>query len=132
MNHYVVLGVPMDADDQVIRTAFRSLVRRYHPDAGEGSSPEKFRLLVEAYETLSDPTRRRAYDRSLRPVRPPMRIPVEPMRGPVEPLQGRRRPPVTIRSTVSFAWASRFDELFDELWNALEDDFFPRRFPSRW
>jgi curved DNA-binding protein CbpA len=132
MNHYVVLGVPMDADDQVIRAAFRSLVRRYHPDAGEGSSPEKFRLLVEAYETLSDSIRRRAYDRSLRPAPPPMRIPTEPMRGPVEPLQGWRRPPDTMPSTVSFARTSQFDELFDELWNALEDDLLRRRFSWRW
>lgn len=130
MNHYVVLGIPMDADDQVIRAAFRSLVRRYHPDAGEGASPEKFRLLVEAYETLSDPIRRRNYDRSLRPARPRMHIPVGPLGVPAEPLQGRHRRPVTIRATVGFSSRSHLDELFDELWGLIAGDFrrpYPRR-----
>ncbi|NWF83362.1 MAG: J domain-containing protein, partial [Bryobacteraceae bacterium] len=50
MTHYAVLGVPHDADERSIRSAFRTLVRRYHPDAGEGSSADTFRRLVEAYE----------------------------------------------------------------------------------
>ncbi|MCW5982160.1 MAG: J domain-containing protein [Bryobacteraceae bacterium] len=55
MTYYEILGIPMDADDRAIRTAFRMLARRFHPDAGAGSSPEKFRRLVEAYATLGDP-----------------------------------------------------------------------------
>ena len=109
MNPYVILGVPIDAEDQVIRSAFRSLVRRYHPDSGEGASPEKFRLLVEAYETLTDPTRRQEYDQSLRPKPQPKRIAVEPLIGPTEPLLGRRRPPLAMHSPVSVMWASGFD-----------------------
>ena len=70
MNYYVLLGVSPSADVDTIRSAFRVLVRRYHPDAGEGSSPQKFREIVEAYETLNDPARRRQYDATLRPVRP--------------------------------------------------------------
>jgi curved DNA-binding protein CbpA len=54
MNCYSVLGVPSDADSETIRSAFRILARRYHPDSGSGSSAEKFRQIVEAYETLSD------------------------------------------------------------------------------
>ncbi len=37
MNCYLVLGVPQDADADTIRSAFRALARRYHPDAGAGS-----------------------------------------------------------------------------------------------
>jgi curved DNA-binding protein CbpA len=76
MDYYAILGVSSQADRAAIRRAFRKLARRYHPDAGEGSSPERFRELVEAYETLMSPERRRAYDRSLRPR---LRVPVEPM-----------------------------------------------------
>jgi curved DNA-binding protein CbpA len=65
MNYYVVLGVARDASYEAIRQAFRALARQYHPDAGTGSSVERFRQVVDAYETLGDPARRRAYDRSL-------------------------------------------------------------------
>lgn len=127
MNHYVVLGVPADADDRVIRQAFRSLVRRYHPDAGEGSSPEQFRLLMEAYETLMDPIRRRAYDRSLRPAPPAAPIPVEPLTAPIEPLAGWRQ-----HAASGPLWSTRhLDEWFDELWTALEADLFYFRLPRR-
>ena len=99
MNYYVILGIPENADEETTRRAFRALVRRYHPDAGAGSSPEKFREIVDAYETLRDPVRRASYDSSLRagehrrrhtwvePIRPePTRV--EPL---VEPL-GMRFP----------------------------------------
>jgi curved DNA-binding protein CbpA len=66
MDYYVVLGIPRHADADTIRSAFRTLARRYHPDAGEGSSTERFREIVIAYETLNHPTRRGDYDRMLR------------------------------------------------------------------
>src|SRR5438094_6495451 len=69
MNYYVVLGIPEDADEDTTRRAFRALVRRYHPDAGAGSCPDKFREIVDAYETLRDPLRRASYDSSLRAAR---------------------------------------------------------------
>src|SRR5579871_5654375 len=57
MNYYVVLGIAEDADGDTIRSAFRALARRYHPDAGSGSSVAEFRRALEAYATLSDPER---------------------------------------------------------------------------
>jgi curved DNA-binding protein CbpA len=69
MNYYVVLGIEEDADSNSIRSAFRALARRYHPDVGGGSSAIEFRRVLEAYETLSDPDRRRVYDRRLRVAR---------------------------------------------------------------
>src|SRR3982751_5078537 len=69
MNYYLVLDVPTTADADTIRKAFRTLARRYHPDAGTGSSAQRFREVVEAYETLSDPIRRRRYDGTLHTVR---------------------------------------------------------------
>ena len=62
MNYYVVLGIAEDADDEMIRSAFRALARRYHPDVGAGSSLVEFQRAREAYETLVDPERRRRYD----------------------------------------------------------------------
>src|SRR5206468_4948205 len=65
MNYYEVLCVPHNSDDGTIRSAFRRLARCYHPDVGTGSSPEKFRELAEAYETLID----RASQGQVRPIK---------------------------------------------------------------
>lgn len=65
MNLYAVLGVPIDADQETIRSAYRVLARRYHPDRGAGSSSEKFQQIAQAYETLIDPGRREGYNLSL-------------------------------------------------------------------
>ena len=61
---YAVLGVPTHASESEIRSAYRALARKLHPDAGEGSSAEKFRAIQDAYEVLGDPEKRRAYDRA--------------------------------------------------------------------
>ncbi len=78
MNLYAVIGISRDADDERIRSAYRTLARRYHPDRGAGSSAEKFRQVNEAYETLIDPGRRQSYDLSLRWAQHPMPVRVEP------------------------------------------------------
>jgi DnaJ-class molecular chaperone len=62
---YAVLNVPEDADPAAIRHAYRVLARRYHPDAGSGSSAQKFRDATQAYEVLSDPQRRHDHDTDL-------------------------------------------------------------------
>ena len=64
MDFYGILGIPKDADQEAIRSAYRILARRYHPDRGAGSSTEKFHQIAEAYETLIDPGRRQGYDLS--------------------------------------------------------------------
>jgi curved DNA-binding protein CbpA len=131
MNYYLLLGIPQDADADTIRSAFRALARRYHPDAGEGSSAEKFRELLVAYETLNDPTRRGAYDRILQNRRAPRVSIAEPLRGPVvpEPMldPGRR---IVHANRVNEALGSlRLNELIDELLQPWDEWFFaaPRR-----
>lgn len=61
--YYRVLGVRRSASADEIRTAFREKAKLYHPDSGSPfADEERFALLVEAYETLRDPERRRLYD----------------------------------------------------------------------
>jgi curved DNA-binding protein CbpA len=128
MNYYLVLGIARDADPDTIRSAFRSLVRRYHPDAGEGSSAQKFREIVEAYETLADPVRRQRYDDSLQPVRPRVRDAADvvswwrPAPEPLRPERSSRRSATFVREPS--AWF--VDDPFDELFRAFEHAFFSR------
>lgn len=62
-NFYDVLGVSRDASDKEIKTAFRKLAQKYHPDAG--GDEQKFKEISEAYETLSDEKKRKEYDQLL-------------------------------------------------------------------
>lgn len=70
--YYVVLGVPPDESAEGIRAAFRDRAKELHPDRSGPQGGEAFRELQQAYEVLSDPTRRRRYDAELhRAERPP-------------------------------------------------------------
>ncbi|HKT47403.1 MAG TPA: molecular chaperone DnaJ [Candidatus Acidoferrales bacterium] len=63
-DYYELLGVPRRASAKDIRTAFRKLARKYHPDLnpGDKSAEEKFKQLQEAYDVLSDSKKRQMYD----------------------------------------------------------------------
>src|SRR5881396_913149 len=62
-DYYAVLGVNADASADKIRTAFKKLALQYHPDVYKGEdAQERMRLLLLAYQTLSDPAERKAYD----------------------------------------------------------------------
>ncbi len=64
MDFYVVLGVPRTATVMDVKRAYRKLARRFHPDISPGDDVAalRFKEITEAYETLSDPERRRRYD----------------------------------------------------------------------
>jgi len=63
-DYYETLGVQRDANKAELKTAFRRLARELHPDVNDHDpeTEEKFKAAAEAYEVLSDPERRRAYD----------------------------------------------------------------------
>src|SRR4051812_14466646 len=64
-DYYKTLGVDRSADEKSLRAAYRKLARKHHPDANQGDkqSEERFKEINEAYEVLSDPDKRRMYDR---------------------------------------------------------------------
>lgn len=91
-NYYDILGVNREADVEEIKTAYRKLALKYHPDRHGGSieHEEHFKKISSAYHVLSDPARRRKYDlrhlyvRSPAPPRPASRS------APPKPNQARR------------------------------------------
>jgi DnaJ-class molecular chaperone len=63
-DYYEILGLRRDANKAEVKTAFRRLARELHPDVNDHDpeAEEKFKAAAEAYEVLSDPEQRRAYD----------------------------------------------------------------------
>jgi molecular chaperone DnaJ len=64
-DYYEILGVKRDAKPEEIKKAYRRLARKYHPDVnpGDKASEERFKLTTEAHDVLSDPKKRKVYDR---------------------------------------------------------------------
>ena len=63
-DYYEVLGVPRDASESDLKSAFRNMARKYHPDVSDApDAEEKFKEANEAYGVLSDADKRAAYDR---------------------------------------------------------------------
>eukprot|EP00048_Salpingoeca_helianthica_P005416 m.87634 g.87634 ORF g.87634 m.87634 type:complete len:520 (-) comp13591_c1_seq1:27-1586(-) len=67
VDYYKVLEIPKDADEQAIQKAYRKLARTWHPDRHQGDEAKaaadtKFKQVGEAYQVLSDPRKRQAYD----------------------------------------------------------------------
>jgi molecular chaperone DnaJ len=64
-DYYEVLGVSRDADDSGLKSAYRKLALKYHPDRNpnDQAAEERFKEAAEAYSVLSDPQKRASYDR---------------------------------------------------------------------
>jgi len=64
-DYYSVLGVERGADDRALKSAYRKLAMRYHPDRNpeDAEAEARFKEVSEAYDVLKDPDRRAAYDR---------------------------------------------------------------------
>src|SRR5438105_5396539 len=61
-NYYAILGVPIDADSETIKRAYRQLARRYHPDLAGAGAAVQMKRINRAYDVLSDPEKRLNYD----------------------------------------------------------------------
>jgi molecular chaperone DnaJ len=100
---YRILGVSTQAAPGEIKRAYRRIAFAVHPDVGERPDPERFREVHDAYETLSDPDRRRSYDVEISIRRRPLSA---------EPL--RSKTPVTITDDFLTLRPS-IDELLDQI-----------------
>lgn len=93
-HYYAVLDVIPSASEEAIRVAFRRRAKELHPDAQSGDATA-FILLKRAYDTLSNPADRAAYDRSCQPA--PRNTDVPPPRRTIYPAP----PPPVVRSQPS-------------------------------
>ena len=68
-DYYRVLGVGKNATEAEIKKSYRKLARQYNPDrnAGDKKAEERFKEISQAYDVLSDPEKRKAYDRGSGP-----------------------------------------------------------------
>lgn len=66
-NYYQILGIGVRATQDEIKVAYKKLARKFHPDVNQGSAEheEKFKKILEAYQTLSDQAKKNRYDLSL-------------------------------------------------------------------
>jgi molecular chaperone DnaJ len=107
MDCYVVLGLGREASLGEIKRAYRRLARRYHPNLnpGDREAAVRFQRIVEAYEILSDPSRRRRYDAGA--------LEADPAPQPSVGFEG-----FDFSVSVTGAEAPTFGDLFSDIWQS--------------
>jgi hypothetical protein len=127
-NLYLVLGIPPDATPEMIRSAYRTLVKQVHPDRVGPRGTSQFRDIVEAYRVLSDPQSRDAYNRELH--LPPTNegdwpAPFEHERGPAEPLPLVIEP-IALRRSLHTSHPSVEEDFLDWTRRYFTDSHVPK------
>jgi len=115
-DYYGILGVPRNESPRGIHAVYRDLIKRHHPDRAGPEATRRFQEIVEAYEVLSDPDKRRHYNHSLREAEGAEPAPLRPSRFEAEPL--RPEPLRTARMAVprDFGTVHRsVEELLDRI-----------------
>lgn len=116
-DYYKILGVAQDASTDEIKRAYRRLARKYHPDLnpGDKAAEERFKDIGEAYNVLSDPTKRSQYDQFSRFL--------------TQKRSSKRRPAARAPRNGTKAPDARFEQYAD--FNSFLDDLLNRRSPPR-
>ena len=127
-SYYAILGVPRSESAGGIRAAYRDLARRYHPDHADTADPKEFRRVRQAYEVLSDPERRKAYNGSLdgeMARNAPIAEPRSRSRSAPEPLVRERRSaePLTPEPMSLFRDFQTLRPSFGALWDRFQRNF---------
>jgi len=133
-NYYLILGLKSDATDEEIKTAYRRQAKELHPDY-YGENCEPFLALQEAYAVLSDPQRRRDYDRQLRARHSQRSVRTAPSQSrrvddtEIEPLIPDQ-PPIDLGDiflTHFFVtYFPSFEELFNRFWSNFTETSRPK------
>ncbi len=124
MDHYLILGIPRTESPQGIREAFRELAFRRHPDRAGPSSTRQFQELVEAFQVLSDPQLRAAYDQRWEP-RSEGVVPVA-----VSPVPRRAPRPLAVEPLSLFRDFHPGVPPAEEIFDRLLRNFTHRRIPK--
>ena len=128
--YYQILGVTRTEGAQGVRSAFRELARRYHPDRAGPRGTPFFQQIVKAYEVLSDPGQRASYDQGLADAAGPMPSPVTPMSQPrpsAEPLVPEPLVPSSASLMRDFvARGPSVDDIFDRIRRNFSGEWQPK------
>ncbi|MBK8190780.1 MAG: J domain-containing protein [Vampirovibrionales bacterium] len=110
-NHYATLDLPAFSGEEAVKSAYRRLARKFHPDLNNGdkSAEERFKAINEAYETLSSPDKRIKYDAALEltlkrrapETPPPPKAAEKKQPPPPPPPQAAKKPPPSSSSSAS-------------------------------
>ncbi|MDY6905466.1 MAG: DnaJ domain-containing protein [Thermodesulfobacteriota bacterium] len=130
-SYYAILGISSGSTLDEIKSAYRHLSKKYHPDHYSGNR-DTFLEIQEAYTVLSDDRKRNQYERQLerRPERPRRRPAYTAPQGAPEPLIPEEDAPVNLgqispaRSFETFT--PSFDEIFDWLWRNFSSMDLPK------
>jgi curved DNA-binding protein len=127
-DYYAILGVQKNADDKAIRSAYRKLARKYHPDLNpnDSVSEEKFKEINEAQEVLLDADKRKLYDKFGAQWEQYQRAGVDPESADWS--QFRQQRPRSGQTSYRTVTPNEFEEMFGSSGGGGFSDFFEQMF----